>query len=66
MTEPSHNLNVEGMSCDHCVQAVQSEVGAVDGVTAVVVDLDAGTVAVDGGDRDAVIEAIDEAGFAVV
>jgi copper chaperone CopZ len=33
---------VTGMTCQHCVQAVSAEIGALDGVTAVTVDLDAG------------------------
>ncbi len=56
---------VAGMTCEHCVRAVSSEVGDVDGVTAVVVDLRARTVVVSG-DRfsdDAVAAAIEEAGY---
>jgi copper chaperone CopZ len=30
------------MTCQHCVHAVSEEIGALDGVTAVTVDLDAG------------------------
>jgi copper chaperone CopZ len=33
---------VTGMTCDHCVHAVTSEIGALDGVTDVAVDLNAG------------------------
>ena len=33
-------LNVEGMSCGHCVKAVESSVGALNGVSNVVVDLE--------------------------
>jgi copper chaperone CopZ len=33
---------VTGMTCQHCVQAVSAEIGALDGVTAVTIDLDAG------------------------
>ena len=32
-------LKVDGMSCEHCVKAVSSTVGALDGVSKVVVDL---------------------------
>lgn len=32
-------LHVEGMSCEHCVEIVTKTVSAVDGVTAVAVDL---------------------------
>ncbi|QHZ45589.1 MULTISPECIES: copper chaperone CopZ [Bacillus] len=37
-------LKVEGMSCNHCVQAVEGSVGELGGVEAVKVDLGAGTV----------------------
>jgi copper chaperone len=40
-------LQVKGMSCGHCVSAVEGSVGELKGVTEVKVDLDAGTVAVD-------------------
>src|ERR671927_23889 len=36
--------SVTGMSCDHCVQAVKTEVGKVAGVASVDVDLAAGRV----------------------
>jgi copper chaperone CopZ len=56
------------MSCDHCVNAVTSEVSAIDGVTSVDVDLDGGLVTVTSEtelDDAAFAEAIDEAGFEV-
>jgi copper chaperone CopZ len=57
---------VAGMTCRHCVDAITSEVSAVPGVTGVVVDLGAGTVAVSGAPDDAAVRAaIDEAGYAV-
>lgn len=37
-------LNVKGMSCGHCVKAVEGSVGALDGVKEVKVDLEAGKV----------------------
>jgi copper ion binding protein len=37
---------VQGMTCGHCVNSVSAEVGQVPGVTAVAVDLAAGTVTV--------------------
>lgn len=61
----NHLLSVPTMSCDHCKSSIEGSVGAVDGVTGVDVDLEAKTVAVVGGDRSAVIDAIDEAGFDV-
>ena len=58
--------SVPSMSCQHCVESITKEVSAVDGVEAVIVDLGAKTVAVTGGQSDAVVAAIDEAGFDVV
>jgi len=40
-------INVNGMSCSHCVTAITSAVGGLDGVTDVVVDLGAKTVTVE-------------------
>lgn len=66
-TQPTdHVLNVDGMSCEHCVAAVTTEVSAVAGVEAVTVDLGAGTVTVAGGALGDIKDAIDEAGFDVV
>ncbi len=60
-----HVIKVEGMSCEHCVAAVTAEVEAVAGVETVVVDLEAATVTVDGGDIATIHAAIDEAGYDV-
>jgi copper chaperone len=59
---------VTGMSCEHCVNAVTTELGSLDGVSAVTVDLVASgisqvTVASDRPlSEEAVIAALDEAG----
>lgn len=37
-------LQVEGMSCQHCVKAVETGVGELNGVTEVQVKLEAGQV----------------------
>ena len=66
MDAPQHVVTVEGMSCEHCVAAVTTEVGAVAGVDAVTVDLEAGTVTVAGGELADITAAIDEAGYDVV
>ena len=60
-------LSVPGMTCGHCEAAVTAEVSALAGVTSVVVDLEAKTVAVAGTalDRGRIVAAIDEAGFDV-
>ncbi|MBA2282515.1 MAG: copper ion binding protein [Actinomycetota bacterium] len=59
---------VNGMSCGHCVAAVTEEVGKIDGVTDVAVDLDSGRVTVESDaplDAAAVAAAVDEAGYTV-
>jgi copper ion binding protein len=59
---------VTGMTCEHCVHAVETEVGALPGVTGVAVDLQAGgtsTVRVTTDaelSADQVAGALDEAG----
>jgi copper chaperone CopZ len=64
--------NVTGMTCEHCVAAVTEELGALEGVTAVDVDLVAGgtsTVTVTSAaplDPTLVAEAVDEAGYVLV
>lgn len=62
-------FTVSGMTCDHCVQAVRSEISKIEGVTAVDVDLDSGSVAISAEgmlDDTAVRAAVDEAGYEVV
>ena len=59
---------VEGMSCEHCVQAITDEVLKIADVDEVSVDLLQNTVAVSGEpvDDGAVRAAITEAGYTVV
>lgn len=59
---------VPGVSCEHCRSAITSEVSGVAGVESVDVDLEAKTVTVSGAplDEEAVVAAIDEAGYEVV
>lgn len=40
-------LNVNGMSCDHCVRSITKAVSALPGIGGVSVDLGAGTVKVE-------------------
>lgn len=58
---------VTGMTCGHCVSAVSEEVGKVDGVTAVEVELETGAVTIsgDGFTDEQVAAAVDEAGYAL-
>jgi len=61
-------INVQGMSCGHCVTSVTNEVSRIVGVTSVGVDLASGTVQIT---SDAVLAdtdvngAIEEAGYEV-
>ena len=63
----SITFSVPGMTCGHCEAAIKQEVGAVAGVDGVDVDLETKDVVVTGTslDRDALVAAIDEAGFDV-
>jgi copper chaperone CopZ len=57
---------VSGMSCDHCVHSVSTELRALQGVSDVAVDLPTGLVRVTSETPlaiDAVSAAIDEAGY---
>jgi len=66
MAEKTYTVN--GMTCGHCVSSVSSEVGGVDGVESVAVDLTSGRVTVVGaGYSDEQIRAaVDEAGYELV
>lgn len=59
-------LLVEGMTCQHCVNAVTTEVSAVNHVTGVIVDLPSGTVTVESDgvlEISAALEAVTTAGY---
>lgn len=62
-------LNVTGMSCGHCVKAVEGSVGALEGVNSVQVNLDAATVEVEFNSGvvtlDEIKETIDDQGYDV-
>ena len=60
---------VTGMTCGHCVSTVSTEVGKIDGVTAVDVKLEGGEVNVTSEaplDGATVKAAVEEAGFELV
>lgn len=59
----TRTFSVPDVSCDHCIRAITDEVGALDGVESVEVDIDAKTVTVVGGELDPIVAAIDEAGY---
>lgn len=57
---------VTGMSCGHCENAVREEVSGIDGVTGIEVSADTGRLVVTSEqpvDDQAVIDAVDEAGY---
>ncbi len=59
-------ITVSGMTCSHCVNAVQGEIGKLAGVTDVDVDLATGAVTVTAEPMpaaDALSRAVDEAGY---
>lgn len=60
--------NVPDISCRHCKHSIESEVSQVQGVETVEVDLKAKTVKVvaDPLDEQAIMTAIDDAGYEVV
>lgn len=62
-TAQSYILSVEGMTCQHCVKAVDEAARSVSGVTDVEVDLDTSSATVSGGLPHQVIEAIAETGY---
>jgi copper chaperone len=62
-------LNVSGMSCGHCVKAVEGSVGKLNGVSTVKVHLENGTVDVEYSANevtlDTIKETIDDQGYDV-
>lgn len=58
-------FRVNGMTCGHCVKAVENAVHEAAPQATVAVDLAAGTVRTDGIDPDAARAAIAEAGYEV-
>ena len=60
-------IHIEGMMCPHCSAHVQKALEALDGVTAVSVDLDGGTATVEATVSDKVLtDAIKAAGYTPV
>lgn len=59
-------VTVTGMTCQHCVMSVTEEVEEIDGVSAVEVDLQTGSVTVSSSrevSTDEIATAVTEAGF---
>jgi copper chaperone len=67
MSDERRSYKVTGMTCQHCVAAVDAEVGALPGVSSVDVDLASGALVVSGSDidGDAVRGAVEEAGYSL-
>ena len=62
----TRTYSVPDISCGHCKSAIEGEVGALDDVATVLVDIEARTVTVDGEASDEAIHAaIEEAGYDV-
>ncbi|MBW4828478.1 MAG: copper ion binding protein [Clostridiaceae bacterium] len=59
---------IEGMSCGHCVKAVEEALKELDGVKSVVVDLEGKKAVVEGDNLDdnKIKEAIGEAGYDII
>lgn len=62
-------VNVKGMSCGHCINSIEGNVGELSGVTTVKVNLDSGTVSVEFNPNevsiDKIKETIDDQGYDV-
>jgi copper chaperone len=66
ITMAEMNYTVTGMTCSHCASSVSEEVGALNGVTNVSVDLPSGMVTVTSETElavDDVRAAVEEAGY---
>ena len=57
---------VPEISCGHCKSTIESAVGDLEGVDRVDVDIETKTVTVDGGERETIVAAIEDAGYDVV
>ena len=70
MSSETKTLNVEGMSCMHCVNAVKNAVGSLPGISKVDVDLEGKKVAVEYDSNqvniDKIKDKIEDAGYEVV
>lgn len=53
-------LNVQGMSCGHCVKSIEGSVGELNGVSNVKVNLENGTVAINYNSSEISLEKIKE------
>ena len=61
-------LNIDGMSCDHCIQKIKKFVGECEGVEILKIDISSKILEVDIDNEkrlSCVIEAVEDAGFLV-
>lgn len=58
--------SVPDISCGHCKATIEAAVNELGEVTSVDVDIAAKTVTVDGGRSDAIVAAIEDAGYHVI
>jgi copper chaperone len=71
MTTQTIDIDVQGMTCAHCVRSVTEQLGAVPGVTDVAIDLVSGgtsrvrITAAGPLSDDAIAAAVEEAGYAI-
>jgi copper chaperone CopZ len=67
MAVDEHHISVVGMSCEHCRCRVERALEAVPGVVRVVIDLETGNASIEcepgATSREALIEAVEEAGY---
>ena len=61
----THTYSVPGISCDHCKRAIEESVATAPGVEDVQVDVQERVVTVLGGDDEAIVDAIERAGYSV-
>lgn len=59
------NIPVDGMSCGHCINAVRDALLPLEGVTVREIKLGEAHVAYEAGKKEAIVEAIEEAGYTV-
>ncbi len=65
MAAQTIELDITGMTCDHCVRAITNAVQDVEGVTSAKVDLASNSAKVEGSviDVKKILEAIEEEGY---
>lgn len=64
MADYKTQLNVEGMTCEHCVKAVKGALERLPGVDRAEVDLAAGSATVEGAaDVQVMLRAVEEEGY---